>query len=67
MCIFSDFLLQNNLKLPDLPLSNFRVRIVNTETLGGSLLSTDNGIYRNERPELDVGAHETKFTMYLGM
>lgn len=46
------------LKLPDPPLSNFRVRIVSTETLGGSLLSTENGIYRNEGPEVDVGILE---------
>lgn len=58
MHIFQIFHCKTLSKLPDLSILNFRVRIVNAETLGGSLLSTENGIYRNEGPELYVGILE---------
>jgi len=47
-----------HLQLPDLALSNFRVRVVNTETLRSSLLRTENAIFRNKGPELDLGILE---------
>lgn len=39
-------------KLLDLPLSG--IRVIQTATLGSSLLITENATYRNEGPELDL-------------
>lgn len=54
MCIFQTSYCKTLLKLPDLPLSNFRVRVVKVEILS-SLFRTENAIYRNEAPQLDLG------------
>lgn len=58
MCIFQIPYWKTLLKLPDLPLSNFRVRVVTAEILRSSLFCTENAIYRNKAPQLDLGILE---------